>query len=392
MNRGFILTATCAAATACSSGGTGGLETVVTDSAGVTIVTIESMDGLPSRAITGPVLDLAISEDSSEASVRRVSAVRRLPDGSIIVADGGSRRLKLFGPDGIYLRTLGGSQEDSVVVEFSGITAIWPVARNRIAAFDQRLRRVTTLGLEGGPARVSSFSMRPGNIASVGRLESGDVLFRNLLIDVPDSGFVSTDVAITRFAEDGSFVDTVGVWPSARMGRLGRPPLQLVSSPMFEPRLIGAAAGDRLLVSDCRTPRYLVVDPENGLDRIVVWSTQLDPVTEDDIQAFRDRRLQELDAGQQRQAELFLDGMPINETLPACDQLRIDPDGRAWVRTFLRPSASSQTWLVFDPDGRPVFSLELSAGTRIMDVGSEHITVIERRPLDVDRILVYGIE
>jgi hypothetical protein len=384
------LAALCAIAVACSPDSPEALQTFVTDSAGVAIVTAESLDALPTRSLTGPVLDLPTSQDSSDASFSRVGAVLRLSDGSVVVADGASRRLKVFGSDGTYLRMLGGSEGDAA--ELSAITAMWPADGNRIAAFDRRRRSVFTLHLNGGPVVAAELAVPPGNPRAVGRLASGHVLVRSLVFDVPETGFEVTDVAITSYREDGSLAATVGTWPSARMGPLGQPPLQLVTSPMFEPRLVGAAAGDRLLVTNCRTPEYRVIDPQNGLERVVRWPAVEDSVTEDDVRAYRARRLEPMGPEQQVGIRGFLDSMPINEIMPACDQLRIDSDGRAWVRTFLRPAAPLQRWLVFDSSGGPLFSIEFPAQTRVMDIGAEYITVIERRPLDVQRIRVYGIE
>jgi len=391
MNRLPFLVAVCAAATACSSESPGALEQTITDSSRVTIVTAPSLKELPARSLTGPVLDLATSEDSSEASISsRIGSVLRLPDGRLVVADGASRRLKVFGPDGSHLRTLGGSQAGAA--ELSAVTAIWAVDGNRIAAFDRRQRTVFTLSLDGGPFEASVLAILHARPRALGRLASGHVLVRTLALDLPDTGFEPSQVAITSYREDGSVADTVGTWPSARMGRLGQPPLQRVSSPMFEPRVIGAAGGDRLLVSDCRTAEYLVIDPELGLERIVRWPAVQDSVTEEDVAAYRAARLEPLAPERQVQSRSFLDDMPVNDTMPECDLLRMGPDGRAWVRTFLRPAAPLQRWLVFDPAGRPLFSLEFPADTRLMDVGSDHITVIESNLLDVPRIRVYGIE
>ncbi|MFQ5530061.1 MAG: hypothetical protein ACE5FP_06870 [Gemmatimonadota bacterium] len=390
MNRFPLLAALCAITAACSPGAPGALQTVVTDSAGVAIVTAQSLDRLPARSLTGPLLDLPTSQDSSDASFSRVGAVLRLSDGRVIVADGASRRLKVFASDGTYLRTLGGPEGDAT--ELMAITAIWPAGRNRIVAFDRRQRSLFTLNLDGGPVEFAEIAIPPGNPRAVGRLASGHVLVRSLLIDVPETGFDLTDIAITRYHADGSLADTVGIWPSARMGRLGQPPVQLVSSPMFEPRVVGAAAGDRLLVTDCRTPEYRVIDPQRGLESVVRWPATQDSVTEDDVRSFRARRLDPLGPEQQGQVRAFLDDMPINTTMPACDQLRIDSDGRAWVRTYLRPAAPLQRWLVFDSSGGPVFSVDLPAESRIMDINSDYVTVIERRPLDVPRVRVYGIE
>jgi len=319
-----------------------------------------------------------------------VGAVLRLPSGQLIIADGSNQRLKMFGPGGDFLRILSGS--DGVPVQVGAVTAIWPVGRNQIAVLDQRRQRVTTVLLDGGMPRSTDlvepgFSARP-----VGRLETGDVLVRNLIIDVPETGFARAHVGITRFGQDGVLLDTVGIWPTARMGRLGEPPLQLVSGPMFEPRLVTAAAANRLFLSECRSAEYRVIAPDKGLVQVVRWPAGDLTVTEEDIRSYRDQRLAGLAEGQESRTRLILDDMPVNPTIPACDQLKLDGEGRAWIRSYRRPADVQQQWLVFDPAGRPLFSVELPVASQIMDPGASHVTVRETDTLNVQRIRVYGLE
>jgi len=363
------------------------VQTVRSDSAGVTIISTQSLEGLPGRTLGPLLVDLAYPQDSADASFSRVSAVLQLPSGQLVIADDASQRLKLFGADGAFLRILSGS--DGVPVEVSAVTAIWPAGRNQIAVLDQRKQRVTTVSLDGGMPRSTDL-VEPGLSARpVGRLEAGDVLVRNLIIDVPKTGFAQAHVGITRFGVDGILVDTVGIWPTARMGRLGKPPLQLVSGPMFEPRLVTAAAGNRLLLSDCRSAEYSVIDLNRDLVQVVRWPAGDLSVTEDDIRLYRNQRLAGRAEGQQ---SLILADMPVNPTFPACDRLKLDAEGRAWIRSFVRPAAVQQTWLVFDPAGRPQFRVELPVATHIMDLGASHITVFETDALNVHRVRVYGLK
>ncbi len=57
----------CLIATSCAPGIPDGLDVVITDSAGVTVVTAESLEDLPLRSLVGPVVDLVTSQDSAEA-------------------------------------------------------------------------------------------------------------------------------------------------------------------------------------------------------------------------------------------------------------------------------------------------------------------------------------
>lgn len=380
----------CLIVTSCSPETREGLDTITTDSTGVTVVSAESFQGLPSRTPSALLVDLASSQDSADSSFSQVGAILRMEDGRLVIADGRSRRLKVFGPEGTYLHTVAGP--GGTPAELGSITAIWQSGTNRITAFDQRKQHVTIVSLDSGVLQAFDLSSSNPRARPVGRFDSGDVLVRSLILNVPETGFAEANIAVVRFGVDGAMADTIGIWRTARMGRLGQPPVQLISGPMFEPRFVAAAAGSRLLVSDCRSAEYRVIDSSAGLVQVVRWPVTDPNVTEDDIRLYRARRLAGQIGEQQTRMQGILDDMPVNPTLPACDVLRVDSAGNAWVRSFVRPGAQQQEWLVFDLEGRPLFRIELPVATRIMDLGTSHVTVIEVDSLNVERVRVYGIE
>jgi len=313
-----------------------------------------------------------------------------MEDGRLVIADGASRRLKVFGPEGTYLHTVTGPE--GTPAELGSITAIWHSGTNQITAFDQRKQRATGVSLDSGDLQAYDLFSSDPRARPVGRFDSGDVLVRSLILNVPETGFAEANIAVVRFGADGAKADTIGIWPTARMGRLGQPPVQLISGPMFEPRFVAAATGSRLLVSGCRSAEYRVIDASEGLMQVVRWPMTDPVVTEDDIRLYRARRLAAQIGEQQTRMKSILDDMPVNPILPACDMLRVDTAGNAWVRSFVRPGAQQQEWLVFDLEGRPLFRIELPVAARVMDLSTSHVTVIETDSLNVERVRVYGIE
>lgn len=94
-----------------------------------------------------PALEIGTSEGDPALEFNRMSGFRRLPDGRIVVADGATRELRWFAPDGRHLATLG--RRGSGPGEFQGVVTLLPWAGDSLAAFDANLRRVTTLSHGG---------------------------------------------------------------------------------------------------------------------------------------------------------------------------------------------------------------------------------------------------
>jgi len=173
---------------------------------------------------------------------------------------------------------------------------------------------------------------------------------------------------------------------------VGSPPAQLVTSPIFEPRLAAAAGGDRVVLSDCRVSELQVIDPNEGLRQIIRWPSSVESVTEEDVRLYRQVRLENLAEEQQRQARQLLDAKTVSLQLPVCDEIRMDPSGRTWVRLFARPAETQRRWLVFAEDGRPLFSVDIPPASRVVSVGEDRLVTIQADPSGGNLVRVYTLD
>lgn len=349
----------------------------VRDSAGVRVVNIESLSELPARALSGPV---------TEISSARLGAAVALADGRLVVVDGLSRKLQLYEQDGTLVRELGEAEEAIMARD------LWPTAAGTVVGYDRMQRRVSSHSLEGGPGAFWPVEADLPAARAIGRLDSGEIVLRNLVFDAPPTGFDTTTVAIMVLHEGASAIETLGEWKSARMGRVGSPPAQLVTSPIFEPRLAAAAGGDRIVLSDCRDPVLEVIHPADGLKQIVRWPSKVESVTEEDVRLYRQVRLEGLDMDRQRQARQLLDAKTVSLQLPVCDEIRMDPAGRTWVRLFARPAETQRRWLVFAEDGRPLFSVDIPPASRVVSIGEDRLVTIQADPSGGNLVRVYTLD
>ena len=179
MKRGLIVTAIAALSAACTTDATTlGVDAPALDSAGVVIVSIASLEELPTRALAGPVTEIPFDGPTADASIGRLGAAIRLADGRVVVADGGSHTLKVFDSDGDFSAELGAPGEIIMARK------LWQVD-GAIVGYDGRQRRVSTHSLAGGPASFWIADSVPLNSRSIGRLDSGEIVLRELVFDVP---------------------------------------------------------------------------------------------------------------------------------------------------------------------------------------------------------------
>lgn len=102
-----------------------------------------------------PVLEIGVVEGEEPYQLHRVGGAVRLSDGRIVVANAGSRELRVFGGGGDFLGSMGGDGEGpgefrapSRVRKLSGDTImVWDQALQRISLFDARGRFLSMASL-----------------------------------------------------------------------------------------------------------------------------------------------------------------------------------------------------------------------------------------------------
>ena len=82
-----------------------------------------------------------------EYLLSRVATVRRLDDGSILLANSGSASLRHYDAGGRFIRSIGGQGEGPG--EFRGLSWFAVLPGDSLVAFDRMLRRVSLFDLDG---------------------------------------------------------------------------------------------------------------------------------------------------------------------------------------------------------------------------------------------------
>ncbi|HEX6041018.1 hypothetical protein [Longimicrobium sp.] len=142
-------------ALAACGGEAGAPGSVARDSAGVRIVQNDRpawKDGAGWTVGDAPSLDVGVVDGEAAYQLDDVRAVARLADGRILVANGGSRELRIFGADGRHARTLG--REGGGPGEFQRLSWAGAAPGDTLLAWDSDARRLTVFAPGGALVRT----------------------------------------------------------------------------------------------------------------------------------------------------------------------------------------------------------------------------------------------
>ena len=154
----LLLVTTAASLQACTPSDDTPAPAIQRDSAGITIV--ESFrpawgDSAHWRIDPAPLLDLAESGTGDPHNFYSVRSIKRLSDGSVVVANRGSNEIRKFSSDGRFLASAGGDGEgpgeftNLQQIELAGDSIIARDIRSRVALFGPDLEHIRTIRLQG---------------------------------------------------------------------------------------------------------------------------------------------------------------------------------------------------------------------------------------------------
>ena len=343
------------------------------DTAGVKVV---FSDPLRSDARCGlsddPVLSLGADRGDSPSVLERVSGVARLSDGSIAVMNDGTGEVRIFGPDGGHLRSMGTRGRGPG--EFRTGSFIWVLPGDTLWVGDYRPWRFNVYAASGGFVRTVGVRPRmdgPG---------AGGVLANGSSVNVDDGrskqNFRDPEPRhVYAHAADGSRIRRLVTLNGTRYGKWKGAAAAL--STLFDPIPRAAAMGTTVAITTAMDPEVIVLDEAFKPRHIVRWSDPARKVTSAHVQAFRDELAERLGGrdsenwSHQVAQDAVSDRRPVADVFPTVSSLRVGRDGRLWVARYRRPGERWE-WMVFGPEGDficrcpqlPVTPYEFGGGLR----------------------------
>lgn len=382
---------------ACGEGAGGPTATTVTDSAGVAIVrSVIDTAGLRAGWTISPEPTLSIGalDGPEEQMLSGVSGGLRLPDGRIAVVDGGSAEVRVFGPNGVLIGRHGGEGEGPG--EFTSPALAGAIADSLIV-YDGRLRRVSVLHPEDGFARSYEVGSEGGGFpVAIGVLADAAIAFGGGMSFSSSDGFQGgvqrPNSRYVIVSPDGAVRGDLGEVPAADMfGVVGEGSFSVTSIPFG--RATRAAAGpDRLWLGTADSWEIRAYSPEARLTRIVRLDQSLTPLTGALWDAAIDERVEAAqEAEQARAVRDQAAEIPMPDVVPPYDRMAVDALAHVWVGEYPMPGQERRTWVVFDPEGRPVGRVTLPARTIPLDIGDDYLLGRTRDDLDVEHVTLWTL-
>lgn len=391
--------------TACLSGESTPSGVEVRDSAGIEIVTVtEAADayGPVGTIADTPALQLGSVEGEGPELFGSVGAVRTLPDGTLLVADGQAVEIRVFDAGGRYLRTIGGEGEGPG--EFRAIGSIPRVSGDTVWVWDSRQRRLSVFDTAGrllestapqNPPLARTLSMLPdGTLLTEDRWSQPRMESTNGIVLARDS------VVLIRRDRDGEPLDTVAVVASDEAlqsvdvseGELVR--VQEMSAPLSRSLFYTSHGGG--LVGGANDTFQLSWWTGDGTLRRITRMPSLDrPLTSGDVAALQKEWIADSDGSPSslRMIETIFGDYPLPELRPAFEELLPGPGGTVWVREHELWEHDRPRWWVLDTEtGAPVGYVAMPPGLEVHEIGPGWVLGVYRDDLGVAYVRQYGME
>jgi hypothetical protein len=371
------------------------------DSAGVSI--IMNRDPLwhaePAVRIgEAPIFEVGGGEG---VAVGEIVGLVRTPAGAIAAADGRAQLIRVFGPDGRLVRSVG--RQGSGAGEFQALA--WLGAHgDSLLAFDLLTRRITLFGASGRVRTSQLQSQGPVLTAPIGRFADGAFLVVSGGAPFPFAGVEGSarqdSAHLIRFGADGVARDTLVriAWGETFGVAIGRGDNRFLA-PMPRPfgqRTSVVLAGEELVVGEAAEYEVKVFDATGRLLRRIRRAHTPVPVTPEAIAAYKATvQLPTGSRGLQAQIDSALtsalDSAPYPPTMPAYERVLVDDAGDIWVLEYAVRLDQPRRWSVFSSEGQWLGNVLTPVGLRVEDIGTDWMLGVWRDAEGAERIRMYAL-
>jgi hypothetical protein len=373
----------------------------VHDSAGVTIVENGTLDLTQSLlAAPEPTVQIGVLDGEEEYQFFQVAAIKRLSDGAIAVANGGSRELRIYEADGTHRATAGGAGRGPSEFRYPAALVILPGDTIQVQDFMDRVYFApdgTFLRRESADQQAITRLWEAAGGRSEGGAWVADGSFFAPIYhwdqNPPKAGpLFRPAMTLVRVSDDLSVIDTLGDFGGIRQqyvdvgGERGAsafvPPFSTNTS-----WAIGGADGT-IVAGDNASPQIDRFHPD-GTHSVVRWTVEAEGVTDAEVEAWKDRqrtaswtqdRLPELERGWA--------GMDIPETKAFYGRVVAGSDGSLWTSP-VDYLADPTVLMAFDSQGRFAGTVEIPGSFVVHDSGPGWVLGLLRGESDVEYIQMF---
>lgn len=357
------VTAAVVAAAGCSADRSGRATRVVTDSAGVEVVTVRPPER-PQAPMPIPVAEIGVASGAQELEFSDVTGALQLPDGRIVVADGGTSELRFFDAVGSFLQSAGGEGEGPG--EFRSIDYFGLLGTDTLVVYDGRLRRLSLLDPTGrflGSHSVSDVTLP----YVVGSLDSGELAaWQHYGPEQEGLGVHAAQVEFGTFALPEASFRVLGTARGAEEARVQyRGRITRAFRPFSREGDIAASGEHMFVLTSSADNRIRVYDATGRLARVLAIDFERKAPTPEDVSGWVESWMEEFQPPSQDVEDWWRFGfreVSPPDSIPLLRSLEVDSEGNVCAERYPLTWGSATHYWCFTPDGFFVRSLELPAG------------------------------
>jgi hypothetical protein len=345
--------------------------------------------GTPMEMEPAPRLSLGVAEGDATQEFFRVGTPFLLPEDRLVVPLGADSELRVFGPDGDFLGSLGRQGEGPG--EFVALTEAW-ARGDTIEAFDSRLARITRF-LPDGSVEVVRLQTPVGlEAAPSGALPDGWVA-----VAFAGAGGGARDLfGLHWFSRDGAHVGEVdrveGMLRVSGPGVSGPHPLS--------PRAVVRVARGEIYYSGTLDPRIQVLDVARRERRDIAWEEVAPMSPRAALALVRDAARARPDRGSATAAsDHLLESDHVSEPVPALWDFMVDELGFIWVCSYdpgmhgfalgdlggggyvTGGTSRGGRWRILSPDGAEVGAVKVPGGLRLAQITRDAVVGVKVDPV-----------
>ncbi len=305
-------------------------ETAEQDSAGVRIVVAPGASlstVLPWRISELPDLVLGHRDDDASHQFHRIAGAAGLPDGGVVVVDGGSRELRWFSETREHVHTVGGSGEGPL--EFTAPRLLTQFQPDTLLIFDGSRMTFTWVTLDGSGGR--RLAPLDGGVTGTPQVASGSwALFRSAsgVGTCRENESCELPLHLRWVGLEGAGRDTVAVFTFRFLQYREDQPFPLLLDGPLDPAGLAAPGPMGLVVEGGPGFELRQFDRDDRLVAIYRVDAPPEETPEEALERFIQRFA---DPGVMRRVYAL---MSMPEEVPAYRSLRVDALGSIWAERF----------------------------------------------------------
>lgn len=322
-----------------------------------------------------PTLIIGGNEADESTMFGAIVGATRLPDGRILVGDGGEYSLRVFSPDGMQLKRLG--RKGSGPGEIAYLADLYRCG-NAIFTYDiENGYRMSVFSLDltyqrefrfvaptvGGPPYRSSCN------ASQKFLQYGWSDRRQM-----KGGVFRTPVPFWYADATEKPGIIIGEFPgSERWGMVDGGQIRGTRPLPFGKEAIVAIGAQRGYIGTGETYEVMVFDLAGQRVGTIRDASKPTPVTAADIKAEVDLQTANKDDETRKRVAASNAAMKLPATMPAYSAFRVDAMDLLWVRDYPRASSKTVRWSAFTSEGTLVGRVMLPSTLEVFEIGRDYM-------------------